>query len=90
MNSFVQRHAADVMGMLSGYDRFRPRGTPRWLANTKGMGSFLFAAQVLLKDFKDHAIDVTDRVREASKRLAASQGRPFEHLRGSAIPRTTV
>lgn len=85
MNSFIQRHAANVMGMLSGYDRVRLRGTLRWLANTKGMGSFLFAAQVLLKDFKDYAIDVTDRVREASKRLAASQGRPFEHLRSSAI-----
>ena len=37
MNSFIQRHADSVIGMVSGWDRLRLRGTLRMLANLTGM-----------------------------------------------------
>ena len=55
MHPFLQRHAEKVMGMLNGWDRIRLRSTLRWLANLKVMTSYLYAAQVLLKDFKAYA-----------------------------------
>jgi len=54
MNTFLQRHAPSVTGMLSGFDRVRFRGTLRLLANAGGMGAFLAYMGVLLKDFKQY------------------------------------
>jgi len=51
MDSFVTRHASEVKGTLSGFDRVRFRGTLRWLANLNGMGTWLSHTSVLLKDF---------------------------------------
>ena len=41
MNSFLQRHADSVTGMVSGFDRVRFQGTLRRLANARGMNAFL-------------------------------------------------
>ena len=47
MNGFVQRHRDVVMGMLSGFDRLRFRGTLRWLCYAAGLGRHLSASGVL-------------------------------------------
>lgn len=70
MHEFLQRHEQDVIGILSGFDRVRVRGTLRFLANTHGMRAYLWRAKVLLKDFMEYAKSITARVREASKVLA--------------------
>lgn len=85
MQRFIQKHASDVIGTLSGFDRMRFRGTLRWLSNTKGMRSFLWAAKVLLKDFKDYVTGITDQIRGATLRLAESQGRPVVYLSSSTV-----
>jgi hypothetical protein len=84
MHQFIQRHAEKVIGMLNGWDRIRLRGTLRWLANAKGMKSYLFAAQVLLKDFKKYVLHVTEEVRQATARTAEAAGRPVIYLSSSA------
>lgn len=90
MQRFIQKHASDVIGALNGFDRMRFRGTLRWLANTKGMRSFLFAAGVLLKDFKDYVTGITDKVREATTRLAEAEGRPVHYLSSSTVRKEDV
>lgn len=85
MKSFIQRHASNVIGVLSGFDRVRLRGTLRWLANRDGMLSYLYAAKVLLKEFKDYAIGVTERIRAASHRIAEEAGRPLMYLNSTSI-----
>ena len=80
MRSFLQRHGANVIGVLSGWDRLRFRGTLRMLANVVGMGRFLSYSGVLLKEFGDYAREVSTQVRKASLELADSGGRPLEHL----------
>ena len=46
MDLFLTRHASEVKGTLSGFDRVRFRGTLRWLTNLPGMGVWLSHAGV--------------------------------------------
>lgn len=84
MRHFIERHAKQIVGVLSGWDRLRLRGTLRWLANVDGLRNYLWHAQVLLKDFKQHALDITGQIRGATERLAAAAGRPVVYLASSA------
>jgi hypothetical protein len=85
MHEFLQRHAKDVIGMLSGFDRVRLRGTLRFVATTAGMEQYLWRAHVLLKDFRDYAQSVTAQIRAASQRLAEASGRPLLYVASSAL-----
>jgi hypothetical protein len=85
MKRFIQQHADQISGVLSGFDRLRFRGTLRWLAYTLGMQGYLYTAGVLLKDFKAYVQGVTEQVRAATERLAAAAGRPLRFLDSSRI-----
>lgn len=66
MKSFLQKHAAAVIGVLSGFDRLVFRGSLREICYGGGMGRYLSQARVLLKEFAGHAEAVTKRIRAAS------------------------
>lgn len=66
MGSFLHKHAANVMGVLNGFGRLVFRGTLRRLVYLEGMKSYLYAANVLLKDFAQHVLSVTSLIRKAS------------------------
>jgi hypothetical protein len=83
MNSFLQRHAAEVKGTLSGLDRIRFRGTLRWLASRHGLASFLGSCRILLKDFKCWAKALTQEILAATDRLVETKGRPLIYLPSS-------
>jgi hypothetical protein len=85
MESFVTRHASDVKGTLSGFDRVRFRGTLRWLAHLSGMGVWLSHAGVLLKDFREYAMGLTGRIKKATGELAEKAGRPLYYLPSSSL-----
>jgi hypothetical protein len=85
MNTFLQRHAGSVTGMISGLDRVRFRGTLRLLANAGGMGAFLAYMGVLLKDFKQYVQDVTEQIRSATVALAKAAGRPLVFLSSPSV-----
>jgi len=85
MQSFIQKHAAEIIGTLSGFDRMRFRGTVRWLANIDGMRSFLLASCILLKSFKAYVTGITDQVRAATKQIAEEAGRPLIYLDNAGI-----
>lgn len=84
MNAFIQRHATSVIGSLNGFDRLRFRGTKRLLSAAGGMFNFLWQKQVLLKDFKSYVMSVTERIRQATLRLAAEAGLAVEYLASAA------
>lgn len=83
MKSFIRRFAEKVLGVLHGFDRIRLRGTKRFLANAKGMLNFLWQEEVLLKNFKEYAGAITNKVREAGEQEAIRQGRPLEYFASS-------
>jgi hypothetical protein len=80
MQSFLRVHEAKIKGILSGFDRVRFRGTLRMLANAKGFGGFLCFMNILLKDFKEWSVGLTDRIRRASQELAGVRQRPVIYL----------
>ena len=84
MKQFLHRWSSEIKGTLSGFDRVRFRGTIRWLASLEGMGSYLGTSRVHLKEFKDWATDKTDRIQEATEKLAESAGRPVVYLPSSS------
>jgi len=84
MNGFIQRYGSSVIGRLDGFDRIRLRGTLRWLCYADGMGKYLSAMKILLKDFKDYALGITDRVRRATEQIAETAGRPLRYLASSS------
>lgn len=84
MDQFLSKHAAAVIGTLSGFDRLVFRGTLRQLAYRAGMMSYLWTVQVLLKDFARHAETLTRRLKEASEALADRTGRPIRYLSSSS------
>jgi hypothetical protein len=82
MTSFLQRFGAKILGVLSGFDRIRLRGTLPCLANTGGLVRWLGRAGILLKDFKDDAKERTRQLRESLEAKAVEAGRPVEYLEG--------
>lgn len=90
MNGFLRSHAGAVTGMLSGFDRVRFRGTVRLLSNTSGLLSLLSHLSVLLKEFGQFAMDVSERLKAASLAAARESGRTVRYLSSSRICKEQV
>jgi hypothetical protein len=80
VNSFVQKHRSEVIGVLSGFDRLVVRGTVRAVSYADGMSRFLSAQGILLKDFGAYAEATSNRVKQASLAVAERAGRPVQYL----------
>ena len=85
MNSFVQRHAASVIGVLSGFDRILFRGTLMRLCNGGGLFDLMRKTGYLLKEFGDFCESVTAQVKAASEQVAEAAGRPMMYLSNPSI-----
>src|SRR5580692_2891696 len=59
MESFLQRFASLVAGVLHGFDRMRFRGTKRQLSHVPGLTSWLWHVRVPLTEYKQFARDTT-------------------------------
>jgi hypothetical protein len=90
MQLFLTRHASEVKGTLSGFDRVRFRGTLRWLASVEGLGTFLHHQGVLLKEFKVYAQGLTERIKLSAQQLAAREQRPLQYLYSSSLRKEDV
>lgn len=82
MKAFVQRFAEKILGVLSGFDRIRFRGSLRLLSHVGGTGSWLHAKGILLRDFLPYAEDLTKRLRQHTAQMAEEAGRPVQYLEG--------
>jgi hypothetical protein len=80
---FVNQHREEVTGVLSGFDRLRILGSLRCLNHVPGMRGYLNRVGVLLKCFKAHVLEISDRVKAATHALSCSQNRPIQYLRSS-------
>ena len=83
MNDFIRKHAAVVIGILSGFDRVLLRGTLRNLWFAEGMSVYLSVNKVLLKDAGKHFDAVSERIKAASLRKAEERKRPVIYLPSS-------
>lgn len=80
MKSFVQRFASQILGVISGFDRVRFRGTLRMLSNERGTGAWLHDKGILLKDFLGYTEGLTKRLRKRTEQFAEQSGRPVVYL----------
>lgn len=90
MQSFIQRFKDKISGVLSGWDRVRFRGTIRWLASRSGMYSFLSEHHILLKDFRDWALGLTEQIRQATEALAQGEGLKVRYISSSALRKEEI
>lgn len=90
MKSFLHKHAASVIGVLSGFDRLVFRGSLREICYGGGMRRYLWQAKVLLKEFGAHAEAVTERIRAASIRKATRLGRTVRYLSSTQTDKREV
>ncbi len=80
MKSFLEKHAQNIIGVLSGWDRIVFRGTLRLVANLAGMNQYLSYLGILMKDFKQYAQEKTAQLIQASVAKAEQAGRPNRYL----------
>jgi hypothetical protein len=80
MQSFVQRFKKGILGVLSGFDRLRFRGSLPRLARVGGMLQWIESKRLLLKDFDAITQQHTQQLREALDQKADQAGRPVEYL----------
>jgi hypothetical protein len=90
MNEFIARHRDKITGTLSGFDRLVLRGTLRALTYPDAMRRYLYANDVLLKDFGAHVKQVSGKLKEASERNARQLGRPVEYLTSSKVSKEDI
>ncbi|HEX6729923.1 MAG TPA: hypothetical protein VF074_07920, partial [Pyrinomonadaceae bacterium] len=83
MKRFLERHRDRITGTLSGFDRMLFRGTLRSITHCKGLEIFLHSQHVLMKDFGNYAIRLSERLVEHAKQLASEAKRPYEYLPSS-------
>lgn len=83
MQAFLQRHQADVIGVLSGFDRLLFRGTLRSISYADGLDRFLGAMKLMYKDFSTFAQDCSQRLKDHAQAMAQKAGRPFIYLSNS-------
>jgi hypothetical protein len=83
MDAFIQRHPQDVIGVLSGFDRMRFRGTLRSISYAEGVDRFLGAVGVRYKDFKNYVLGLSQRLIDHGEQVARQAGRPFEYQASS-------
>lgn len=80
MKCFLQRHKDEILGVLSGFDRLRFRGSMRLLQSEGGVFSWLERLNLGVKDFTKYADDLTKRLCHAADKLAATVGRKVQYL----------
>ena len=80
---FVAGHQAEVIGILSGFDRLRLRGTLRSLYQPNVLLRYLYVCQVLLKGFKAYSMNLTRRIIDHAEQMALAAKRPWLYLGSS-------
>jgi hypothetical protein len=90
LNPFVTQHQADVIGIVSGLDRLRFRGSLPQLYYPRTMDAYLQVKKILFKDFKDFAKGLTERIKGAALRIAERAGRPYRYLASCNLRKETL
>jgi hypothetical protein len=90
MDEFIAKHKDQIAGVLSGFDRLVLRGTLRRIAYPFGLQGYLWANQVLLKNFGPHAQRVSETVKAGALQAIEAAGRPIQYLSSSRTDKEQV
>jgi hypothetical protein len=84
-NPFVQKHQADIIGVLHGFDRLRLSGTFRALYHPPVMEKYIQKTGFLMKDFKALVLQLTGQIKAATQTIADQARRPLIYLSSSQV-----
>jgi hypothetical protein len=90
LQKFIAKYESQIAGVLSGFDRLVFRGSLRKISYVRGMQGYLWARQVLLKDFASHVQQTTERVKQAALQVIQACGRPVQYLYSSGVNKEEV
>jgi hypothetical protein len=90
VKQFIAEHQQQISGVLSGFDRLVLRGTLRRIAHAEGMNHYLWANDVLLKDFAAHVESVSQALKSASMAETLAAGRPVRYLYSPDVSKEDV
>jgi hypothetical protein len=80
MKSFLLRFGSLIRSVLVGFDRLRFRGYSRLLNNVRGVNSYLYQHDLLIKEFPDHAAELTKTLVRGTEALAERDGYAIHYL----------
>src|SRR5450759_1894994 len=82
MKQFIAKFADRIDGVLCGFDRLVLRGELRalYIANGGGIEQYLRSSHVMFKDFGEHVLEVSRRLKEASLAAALELGRVVRYV----------
>lgn len=87
---FVELYHEQVLGVISGLDRIRFRGTERCLSNIVGFKSALRWTGILLKDFGTWADSATKAIRSRCASRAKALDIPVRYLSGGGVDKEAL
>ena len=81
MKSFLLRFGSLILSVLSGFDRLRFRGCSQLLNNAQGVqSSYLYQRDLLIKEFPDHAAELTQTLVQRTEAMAKAAGAKIHYL----------
>jgi hypothetical protein len=80
MKTFLQRHQEQILGVLSGFDRIRFRGSLLLLQTEASVCGWLKRIGIEFKDFAKYAERLTKQLSRAVHQLAVDADRKVEYL----------
>ena len=81
----VAQNESQVIGVLSGWDRLVFHGCCPMLAYLDGFLMWTLRAGILLKNYSEWVLALSDAVRRACLEEAVRRQRPIEYLRSSGV-----
>jgi hypothetical protein len=90
MHEFTAKYGDQISGVLSGFDRLVFRGTLRQISYPFGLQGYLWANQVLLKDFGLHVRSVSEQVKAGALEAIQAAGRPVQYLASSQADKEKI
>lgn len=85
MRKFITLHQEKILGVLSGFDRLRFRGTVRRWAYPAGLEKLMGFLKVRLVDFDDFVQQTTRRFRAGVEEMAESAGLAVRHIQSPSV-----
>lgn len=92
MKQFIAKFAGKVEGILCGFDRLVQRGELRalYIADGGGILQYLRSSHVLIKDFRQHMPEVSERLKKASLAAALELGRVVRYVPSAAVSKEEI
>src|SRR6266545_4417447 len=80
MTTFVERHAAKILGTLSCFDRVVITGTLPDICHARAMANYLTAKGIRLFDYPRFAEPFRDEIRAHAEQVAQAHGLRIEYI----------